>query len=90
MNEIELVFEKLPPLIDLSDRVLQGIQTTVEGEETETERMLALFTSLVEAFVCYEAYVDHLPTALRLVDELAQSHATQHHLAVAVDSPPDA
>lgn len=90
MNEIEQVFEKLPPLIDLSDRVLQGIQTAVEGEDQETERMLTLFTSLVEAFACYEAYVDHLPTALRLVDELTQSHATQHHLAVVLDWTRDA
>ena len=85
MNEIEQVFEKLPPLLELSARVLQALPAALEGAGQETERMLTLFTSLVEAFACYEAYVDHLPTALRLVDELTQSHATQHHLAVVLD-----
>ena len=83
-NAIQNIFANIPELIQLSDKLLEGMDTQVKAKqrEEEAEALASLFLSLHEPFQTVSKYIGNLRTALKELANLEQNNEFSYCMEV--------
>ena len=83
-NAIQNIFANIPELIQLSDKLLEGMDTQVKAKqrEEEAEALASLFLSLHEPFQTVSKYIGNLRTALKELANLEQNNELSYCMEV--------